>query len=102
MFLIALVIGSTQALMRVHFAKRVRHLIAGESFGYYSVATKSAAVIAPAAVGLLSQYFGEIRYAFLVMILPILLAMFFWSRVNNNPITTKNKAHHPNLIPNQI
>lgn len=59
--LLALVVGSTQALLRVHFALRLSNDRSGEGFGFFAIAQKSASIAAPALVAVLSWATGSLR-----------------------------------------
>lgn len=65
--LLALVVGSTQALLRAHFALRLEAERSGEGFGFFAVAQKSASIAAPAMVTALSWATDSLRPTYLVV-----------------------------------
>jgi len=70
-FLTALVIGSTQALMRSHYSDLLEQERDSELFGWYGIATESAAVVAPLLFGLASLTFDSKRLAMGLLIIPL-------------------------------
>lgn len=85
MFAFSLVIGSTQAILRAHYAARVKLEHSGEGLGYYAVAQKSASVAAPAMVAGVLMLGGTLRSAFLVLAGFILLAFIVAFRLPETP-----------------
>jgi UMF1 family MFS transporter len=69
--LTALVIGSTQALMRSHYSDLLEKERDSELFGWYGIATESAAVIAPLVFGLTAFTFDSKRLAMGLLIIPL-------------------------------
>lgn len=65
--LLALVFGTTQALLRAHFALRLEAERSGEGFGFFAVAQKSASIAAPAMVTALSWATDSLRPTYLVV-----------------------------------
>ena len=76
-----MVIGSTQALLRAHFSQHVSRASAGEGFGYYAIAQKSAAVLTPLLVSAIATITGSLRPAFAVLALVIFLAAWVAARL---------------------
>lgn len=74
MFGIAFVIGSTQSILRSHFASRVDLDNSGEGLGYYAVAQKSASIISPLMIGGIIMLTGSIRWSFLGLAVLIIVA----------------------------
>lgn len=74
--LMSFVIGSTQAILRAHFASRIHEEKSGEGLGFYAVAQKSASVISPLLVGLTITLTGNLRPAFLILTLLVVIAFF--------------------------
>jgi len=68
------VIGSTQALLRAHYSMHVPISKAGEGFGYYAIAQKSAAVITPLLISAIILVTGNIRSAFAFLAIIIFIA----------------------------
>lgn len=67
LFLLLFVVGTTQSLLRAHYAARVDLSRSGEGLGYFAVAQKSASVLSPALVSLVFMLTGSLRYAFLLL-----------------------------------
>ncbi|MFA4872696.1 MAG: MFS transporter [Patescibacteria group bacterium] len=74
----AFVIGSTQAILRSHYAMHVGPEKAAEGFGFYAIAQKSAAVLSPVLTSIIIMLTGEIRFAFIALTI-LLVAAFFLS-----------------------
>jgi len=74
----ALVLGSTQALMRAHYSRIYPQRSSGLSFGLYALVTKSSTVVGPLAFGLVASATGSQRVAVLTTLAPLLagLALF--------------------------
>ena len=85
MFAFSLVIGSTQAILRAHYASRIKLEHSGEGLGYFAVAQKSASVAAPAMVAGVLMLGGTLRSAFLVLAVFILLAFLVAFRLPETP-----------------
>ena len=64
---LVLIVGTTQAILRAHYASEVGTSRSGEALGYYAVAQKSASVFSPLLVGTVSMLTGSMRFAFLVL-----------------------------------
>jgi UMF1 family MFS transporter len=86
---IAFVIGSTQAILRAHYAMNVAQHSAGEGFGFYAIAQKSAAVLSPALIALIITLTGKIRLAFIVLAF-LLLVTFFLVNKLPTPVLSEN------------
>lgn len=71
--LTALVIGSTQALMRSHYSDFLEKERDSELFGWYGIATESAAIFAPLLFGLASFTFDSKRLAMGLLVVPLCL-----------------------------
>lgn len=69
------VFGTTQSLLRSHYANRIKSG-AGEAFGYFALANKSASVISPALVGLIIAWTGNIRPAFILLAFLVLISIY--------------------------
>lgn len=89
MIALSFVIGSTQAILRAHFASRIELKRSGEGLGYFAIAQKSASVIAPAIVGGLSLLTGTLRPSFLLLAFFILLAFLLAFRLSDIPSSSK-------------
>jgi MFS transporter, UMF1 family len=74
--LTALVIGSTQALMRSQYSQLVYSKREAEQFGWYGIATESAAVIAPVLFAGTFFLFGSLRFAMGLMLIPLVSGFF--------------------------
>lgn len=72
----AFVVGSTQAIMRAHFASRIERESSSEGFGFYAIAQKSASILSPLLVGLVITMTGVMRPAFAVLIALVVIAFF--------------------------
>jgi len=72
--LLSLVVGSTQALLRAHFADRVEQIKSAEGLGFFAIAQKSASVIAPAFVIVSSWFTGSIAPAFIALAVLVCIA----------------------------
>jgi MFS transporter, UMF1 family len=81
----SLVIGSTQAILRAHYASRVELEKSGEGLGYFAVAQKSASVIAPAMVGGMSLLTGALRPSFLLLASIIFIAFLLAFKLPESP-----------------
>lgn len=71
--LTALVIGSTQSLMRSQYSSLLDPSRTSEMFGWYAVATKSLAIFAPLLFGLISTVSGSQRLAFAAFVPPLIV-----------------------------
>jgi MFS transporter, UMF1 family len=91
-FLTALVIGSTQALMRAHYSDMLEKERDSELFGWYGIATESAAVIAPLLFGLASFTFDSKRLAMGLLIIPLCLGFVLVARCSRK-LTIRLQAH---------
>ncbi len=69
----ALVLGSTQALMRAHYSRLYPPDSAGLSFGLYTLVAKSSSVVGPLVFGLVASGSGSQRTAVLATLVPIVL-----------------------------
>lgn len=78
---LALVFGSTQALMRAHFASRLSKERSGEGFGFFAVAQKSASVFAPGLIAGLSWATGSLRPTYLAVAFLIAIAFVLSRRM---------------------
>lgn len=78
---LALVFGSTQALMRAHFASRLSVERSGEGFGFFAVAQKSASVFAPGLIAALSWATGSLRPTYLIVSFLIAVAFILSRRM---------------------
>lgn len=81
---LSFVIGSTQAILRAHFASRVDVDKSGEGLGFYAVAQKSASVIAPLLMATSALTFGSLRPSFLVLAALLLVAFIFATRLSED------------------
>lgn len=72
----SLVIGSTQAILRAHYASRIDATKSAEGLGYFAIAQKSASVIAPLIVGVVILTTGLLKPSFLILAIFILFAFF--------------------------
>lgn len=77
----AFVVGSTQALLRAHFAMNVPVSAPAEGFGFYAVAQKSASVVSPALVAITITVTGGMRWAFAVLAVILILAFVLTTRL---------------------
>lgn len=72
----ALVIGSTQALLRAFYSQLSSSEHAGLNFGFYSLAARSSAVVGPLLFGALSALTQNPRIAMLSTIIPLLTGVY--------------------------
>ena len=77
----ALVIGSTQALMRAHYSRLYPDEAAGLSFGLYTLVAKSSSVVGPLVFGLVASGTGNQRIAVLATVVPIVLGAVLFAVV---------------------
>lgn len=77
--LLSFVLGSTQSLMRAHFGSRIHEEGSGESFGFFAIAQKSASIVSPALVLLVTLLFEGFQVAFILLGI-LLIITFFVSR----------------------
>jgi len=84
--LLALVFGSTQALLRAHFALRLEAERSGEGFGFFAIAQKSASIAAPALVAALSWTTKSLRPTYLVVGVLIVAAYFLSRQMRDAPL----------------
>ena len=77
----ALVIGSTQALMRAHYSRLYPDDSAGFSFGLYTLVSKSSTLVGPAVFGLVAWGAGSQRVAVLTALLPLVAGGWLFARV---------------------
>jgi UMF1 family MFS transporter len=80
----SLVIGSTQALMRAQYSMTVGRARTSELFGWYALATESAAFLAPVLFGLVSGVVGNQRLAMAVLAVPLLFGMLLLKQPSHN------------------
>lgn len=78
---LATVLGSTQALLRSHFAARISVHRSGEGMGFFAIAQKSASLVAPILVGIVAALTGSIRPAFGVLGALMLTAIVLAARL---------------------
>ena len=79
--LLSLVVGSTQALLRAHFAERVSIEQSAEGLGFFAIAQKSASIVAPLIVVFTTIVWDSVAPAFLVLALLIVIALIASSRL---------------------
>jgi len=96
MIAFSFVIGSTQAILRAHYASRIKLEESGEGFGYFAIAQKSASVVAPLGVGAVSLWTGSLRPSFLFLALFILVAFLLtsWLPDSREQITSGAGGQH--------
>lgn len=73
--LLSLVVGSTQALMRAHFADRISLSSAAEGFGFFAIAQKSSSVFAPLLIATVVAVSGSVAPAFAFLAALICVAL---------------------------
>jgi len=81
----ALVIGSTQALMRAHYSALYPEETSGFAFGVYTLVSKSSTLVGPASFGLVAGLAGSQRVAVLTALLPLLVGGWLFARVSRQP-----------------
>ena len=69
------VFGTTQSLLRSNYANRIKSG-AGEAFGYFALANKSASVLSPALVGLIIAWTGNVRPAFILLAFLVFVSIY--------------------------
>jgi UMF1 family MFS transporter len=79
--LLSLVVGSTQALLRAHFADRVEAGMSAEGLGFFAIAQKSASVIAPLLVVAVVYFSGSVGPAFLILAILLVVAFLLAGRL---------------------
>ena len=84
LIMVSFVIGSTQAILRAHFATRVTIDKSGEGLGFYAVAQKSASIIAPLLIILVSTITNSIKPAFLVLFLLVIIGFMLAPQLNKS------------------
>lgn len=67
--LVGLVQGGVQSLSRSFYARLIPPRESGEFFGFYNLMGKFATLIGPPLFGLFGQWFGDVRYSMLSLIL---------------------------------
>lgn len=85
---LALVFGSTQALLRAHFAVRLKAERSGEGFGFFAVAQKSASIAAPGMITALSWVTGSLRPTYLIVGLLVGVAYFLSRHMKDTSAAT--------------
>ncbi|MBV8063430.1 MAG: MFS transporter [Nevskia sp.] len=78
---VALVQGGVQALSRSYFSRLIPRERSGEYFGFYNMLAKFAAVLGPAAMGVVAVTTGNQRLSILVLILFFVIGGWLLSRV---------------------
>ena len=91
LILVSFVIGSTQAILRAHFATRVAVNKSGEGLGFYAVAQKSASIISPALILLVLIITNSIKPAFFVLFILVTIGIILASQLNKSQIKTLKK-----------
>lgn len=86
MILVAFVIGSTQSILRAKYANNVDQENTSQGFGFYAVAQKSAAVISPLLVGAVILLTGQIRYAFIIIFVLVVIAIALSGKLEKDVI----------------
>ena len=69
------VIGTTQSLTRAQYSLYVEPFRTSEIFGWYAIATKSAAIAAPLVFGFVSVWSGSQRVAMGLMVVPLIAGL---------------------------
>jgi len=82
--ILSLVVGSTQALLRAHFADRVEPHRSAEGLGFFAIAQKSASVLAPLLVVAATLATGSIGPAFIVLAVLLVAAFMLAGRLDDN------------------
>jgi len=75
--LTAAVIGTTQSLTRAQYSLYIEPFRTSEIFGWYAIATKSAAIAAPLVFGFVSAWSGSQRLAMSLMVVPLIAGLLF-------------------------
>lgn len=78
------VVGTTQSLLRAHYVGRINEESSGEALGYYAIAQKSASVLAPLGISLITIATGSLRLAFLFLAVLVTLAFFLTNHLRTN------------------
>ncbi len=86
----SLVIGSTQALLRAYYSNILQREHSGLSFGFYSIAARSSAIIGPLTYGLVSFATGSQRIAMAVTVIPFLVGIGLLLWHHRNDLTTSS------------
>jgi len=87
MILVAFVIGSTQSILRAKYANNVNRDNASQGFGFYAVAQKSAAVVSPLLVGAVILLTGQIRFAFIIIFILVIIAIILSGKLEKDVIS---------------
>ena len=88
----ALVIGSTQALMRAHYSRLYPDDSAGFSFGLYTLVSKSSTLIGPAVFGLVAWLADSQRVAVLTALLPLVAGGWLFARISGDIVPDGDPA----------
>lgn len=95
LIMVSFVIGSTQAILRSHFATRVAVDKSGEGLGFYAVAQKSASIISPLLIILVSTITNSIKPAFLVLFILVAVGFILAPQLNKTQIMNLKNEIHP-------
>lgn len=93
--MVSFVVGSTQAILRAHFATRVTVDKSGEGLGFYAVAQKSASIISPLIIVLVSTITNSIKPAFLILLLLVTIGFILASQLNKTQSGVLKNEIHP-------
>ncbi|PIP29140.1 hypothetical protein CO134_04190 [Candidatus Kuenenbacteria bacterium CG_4_9_14_3_um_filter_39_14] len=86
MIMVSFVIGTTQSILRAHFATRVSVDKSGEGLGFYAVAQKSASIISPALIILVTTITNSIKPAFVVLLLLVTIGFLLAPQLNKKQL----------------
>ena len=80
-FIIAIILGGSQAVSRSYFSSLVPREKHAEFFGFYAISEKFAAVLGPFTFALITDLTGSARLSILALTFFILTGMLLLSRV---------------------
>ena len=84
--------GGVQALSRSYFMRLIPRERSGEYFGFYNMLAKFAAVLGPAAMGIVAVTTGNQRLSILVLILFFVVGAWLLSRVRDVELPVERAA----------
>jgi UMF1 family MFS transporter len=84
--------GGVQALSRSYFMRLIPRERSGEYFGFYNMLAKFAAVLGPAAMGIVALTTGNQRLSILVLILFFVVGAWLLSRVRDVELPVERAA----------
>ena len=97
-FVIALVLGGSQALSRSLFSQMIPAKQEAEFFSFYEVSERGTSWMGPALFGLVNQQFESLRAGILSVIVFFILGLILLPLVNINKAKEEGKAASPDFV----